>query len=56
MAPLSAPAIVGVTLRTDDAGVAVGRLLGDAGIPHGVAGGAVTTQAAFSGGVALRFV
>jgi hypothetical protein len=56
MAPLSAPAIVGVTLRTDDAGVAVGRLLSGAGIPHGVADGAVTTQADLSGGVTLRFV
>jgi len=56
VAPLSAPAIVGVTLRTDDAGVAVARLLGGAGIPHVAADGAVTTQAVFSGGVALRFV
>jgi hypothetical protein len=53
---LSAPAIVGVALRTDDAGVAVMRLLAGAGIPHGVAGGVVTTEAGFSGGVALRFV
>jgi hypothetical protein len=56
MAPLSAPAIVGVTLRTDDAGFAVRRLLSGAGIPHGVGDGAVTTEAVFSGGVALRFV
>ena len=56
MAPLSVPTIVGVTLRTDDAGVAATRLLSGAGIPHGVADGAVTTQAALSGGVALRFV
>ncbi len=56
MAPLSAPAIVGVTLRTDDARVAVSGLLSGAGIPHRVADGAVTTQAALSGGVALRFV
>jgi len=56
MAPLSAPAIIGVTLRTDDAGFAVRRLLSGAGIPHGVGDGAVTTEAVFSGGVALRFV
>jgi len=54
--PPSVPAIVGVALRTDDACVAVGRLLAGAGIPHGVAGGAMTTEAAFCGGVALRFV
>ena len=56
VAPPSVPAIVGVTLRTDDAGAAVTRLLSGAGIAHGVADGAVTTPAVFSGGVALRFV
>ncbi len=55
-APLSVPAIVGITLRTDDAGVAVRRLLGGAGIPYGIAGAAATTQGVLSGGVMLRFV
>jgi len=52
----SVPGIVGITLRTDDAGVAARRLLCGAGIPHGAAGGAVTTQAVLSGGLELRFV
>jgi Glyoxalase-like domain len=54
--PPSVPAIVGVTLRTDDARVAIGRLLSGAGIPHDVAEGGVSTQAVLSGGVVLRFV
>lgn len=55
VAPPSLPAIVGITLRTDDARAAVARLLAAAGVPHGVADGAVTTLPASSGGVALRF-
>jgi hypothetical protein len=54
--PSSVPAIVAVTLRTDDACAAIRRLLSGAGIPHDVTGDAVTTQAVLSGGVALRFV
>jgi hypothetical protein len=54
--PSSVPAIVRITLRTDDGCVAIRRLLGGAGIPHDVVGDAVTTQAVSSGGVALRFV
>jgi hypothetical protein len=50
------PAIVSVTLRTDDGRAAVRRLLTDAGIPHDVANDAITTQSNASGGVALRFI
>jgi hypothetical protein len=54
--PPSVPAIVEVTLRTDDACAAMGSLLSGASMPHDVTDGAVTTQAMSSGGVALRFV
>jgi hypothetical protein len=50
------PSIVGITLRTDDAGAAVMQLLATAGVPHDVADGGVTTRCVASGGVALRFV
>lgn len=50
------PSIAGITLRTDDARAAITQVLGDAGVPHNVADGAVTTQSVSSGGVALHFI
>jgi hypothetical protein len=53
--PPSVPSIVGITLRTDDARVAVTRLLAAASVPHDLVDDAVITRPGVSGGVALRF-
>jgi len=53
--PLVVPSIVGISLRTDDGGAAIGRLLSASGIPHDVAGGTVTTRPEGSCGVSLHF-
>ncbi len=53
--PPLVPSIVGITLRTDDAGAAITRLLADAVLPHDVVDGAVITRPTSSGGVALLF-
>ena len=47
--PPSEPSIAGITLRTDDTCATITRLLSAAGVPHGVADGAVTTLPASSG-------
>lgn len=53
--PLPVPAIISITLRTNDKNAAIARIVGRDSIPHRIEAQCVTVPPEATGGVALRF-